>query len=293
MFGKAFRGRFDPAFGWAGDGPAESEMGARGAPMGRGPWGFGGPGWDPERGPGWGPGWGPPPFRPFWGMGRRFPFGPGMGPRMFGRGDMKFALLDLLRDRPKHGYEMIKDLEERSGGFYTPSAGTIYPTLQLLEDRGWVTAQTADGKKVYAITDAGRQAADEHRARAEDFGGPWGGRGPGHHHGHDHDHGHERGHGHGPGFGPFGREIPPELGALRRDGMEVARLLRAAVLASRGNPERLTRLRAIVERTRGDLNEFLGQPEPAASSEGAAGGAAGTEPGAKRPLGESGPVEQV
>lgn len=287
MFGKTSRGDFEPAFGWAGDGPVHGEMGARGEPAGRGPWGFGGPGWGPgsgpERGPGWGPGWGPPPFRPFWGMGRRFPFGPGMGPRMFGRGDMKYALLDLLRDRPKHGYEMIKDLEERSGGFYTPSAGTIYPTLQLLEDRGWVTAQTTDGKKVYAITDEGRRAADEHRARADEFGGPWGGRGPGHHHGHEH------GHGHGPGFGPFGREVPPELGALRRDGMEVARLLRAAVLASRDNPERLARLRAIVERTRGDLNAFLGQPEPAAAPE----GGASTQPGTERTSDGNGPVEHV
>ena len=67
---------------------------------------------------------------------------------MFGRGDLKYALLDLLQERPKHGYEMIKELESRAGGFYTPSAGAVYPTLQLLEDRGWVTAETTEGKKV-------------------------------------------------------------------------------------------------------------------------------------------------
>src|SRR6266516_4862688 len=92
----------------------------------------------------WG-GWAPR----FFGMRRRGPFGPGgpfggpggpQGPfgeghRFFGRGDVKYALLELLRERPMHGYEMIKALEEKSGGFYTPSAGTIYPTLQMLEDR--------------------------------------------------------------------------------------------------------------------------------------------------------------
>ncbi|HJT59495.1 MAG TPA: PadR family transcriptional regulator, partial [Ktedonobacteraceae bacterium] len=63
------------------------------------------------------------------------PFGPGReGGRFFGRGDMKFALLQLLQERPMHGYEMMKALEEKSGGFYTPSPGSIYPTLQMLED---------------------------------------------------------------------------------------------------------------------------------------------------------------
>ena len=66
---------------------------------------------------------------------------------------MKFALLELLRERPMYGYEMIKALEEKSGGFYSPSPGSIYPTLQMLEERGLVTAGEAEGKKVYTITD--------------------------------------------------------------------------------------------------------------------------------------------
>jgi DNA-binding PadR family transcriptional regulator len=240
-------------------------------------------------GPGGYEGWQPwarregPPFGPFigraiWRMARQFPFGPGMprgGPRMFGRGDLKYGLLALLEDRPKHGYEMIKELEERSGGFYTPSAGAVYPTLQLLEDRGWVTSQTADGKKVYSITDAGRAALAEQRQRGEERGeewnGPWGFRTHGHGHGH-HEHEHEH--------GPFGRYARPELRALRHESMEVARLMRAAVLASGGDPERLARLRAIVTHTRDELNAYLGQGGSAQSD---------TPPA---PAGEP-PVEQV
>src|SRR5579863_4637910 len=72
-------------------------------------------------------------------FGPQGPFGPmGEGQRFFGRGDVKFALLELLQERPMHGYEMMKALEERSGGFYTPSPGSIYPTLQMLEEGGYV-----------------------------------------------------------------------------------------------------------------------------------------------------------
>src|SRR5579859_3286729 len=96
----------------------------------------------------------------FFGMHRfRGPFGPGghfgpggEGPRFFGRGDMKFALLELLQERPMYGYEMMKALEEKSGGFYSPSPGSIYPTLQMLEDRGFVSSKDTEGKKVYSVT---------------------------------------------------------------------------------------------------------------------------------------------
>jgi DNA-binding PadR family transcriptional regulator len=192
-------------------------------------------------------------------MARRFGFGPGgplMRARVFGRGDLKYALLDLLKERPKHGYELIKELEEKSGGFYTPSAGAVYPTLQMLEDREWLTSSTIEGKKVYSLTDAGRSALEEHHNQSAswgEFGGPgrpgWG------EHGH-----HHHGPFGGPG-GPFAREARPELSALRRESMEVARLMRAAVLASGGDPARLARVRAIVERTKNDLNQFLGQGE--------------------------------
>ncbi len=188
---------------------------------------------------------------------------------MFGSGDLKYALMELLKERPKHGYEMIKELEEKSSGFYTPSAGAVYPTLQMLEDREWVTSETQEGKKVYTLTDAGRAALEEHQSREQSEFGPRGPRGWGEH-GHHH-------------RGPFGgpgsawREAKPELVALRHESGEVARLMRAAVLASGGDRERLARLRAIVERTKGELNEFLGQGEMPPSS---------------RPMGD-GPVENL
>src|SRR3954447_20221905 len=77
------------------------------------------------------------------------------------RGDVRSAMLALLDDRPMHGYEMIQELEERTGGRWTPSAGSIYPTLQLLEDEGLVTAEGVDGRKVYSLTDSGKEAVPE------------------------------------------------------------------------------------------------------------------------------------
>jgi DNA-binding PadR family transcriptional regulator len=81
--------------------------------------------------------------------------------RLFERGDLKYVVLDLLREKPAHGYEIIKALEERFHGFYSPSAGSVYPTLQLLEDLGYVKASEQDGKKVYTITDAGKSFLKE------------------------------------------------------------------------------------------------------------------------------------
>ncbi|MED1795520.1 PadR family transcriptional regulator [Brevibacillus nitrificans] len=79
----------------------------------------------------------------------------GHGKRFFGRGDVKYALLQLLTVQPMHGYQMMKGLEEMSGGLYRPSPGSIYPTLQMLEDRDLVRVSEVDGKKVYAITETG------------------------------------------------------------------------------------------------------------------------------------------
>ena len=87
---------------------------------------------------------------------------PGHGPsRMFEKGDLKYVILDLLKDKPRHGYEIIKEMEERFHGFYSPSAGSVYPTLQLLEDMGYVKSVEQDGKKVYTITDEGKHFLEE------------------------------------------------------------------------------------------------------------------------------------
>lgn len=84
-------------------------------------------------------------------------FGPlGAKRRFFESGEVRLAILSLLADGPKHGYELIKQLEARSGGLYRASAGAVYPTLQLLEDEGLIVSETQDGKRVYRITDEGK-----------------------------------------------------------------------------------------------------------------------------------------
>jgi DNA-binding PadR family transcriptional regulator len=69
-------------------------------------------------------------------------------------------VLALLLERPMHGYEMIQELESRTGGIWRPSPGSIYPTLQLLEDEGLIQAETSGGRKAYTLTDAGRAEAE-------------------------------------------------------------------------------------------------------------------------------------
>jgi DNA-binding PadR family transcriptional regulator len=73
------------------------------------------------------------------------------------RGDIKFILLELLCERPQHGYELIKELEARRGGFRRLSPGSVYPTLQMLSEGGYLTSEEVDGKRVYTITESGRQ----------------------------------------------------------------------------------------------------------------------------------------
>jgi DNA-binding PadR family transcriptional regulator len=76
--------------------------------------------------------------------------------RFFGAGEVRLAILSMLSERPQHGYELMRQLEERSGRIYRPSAGTIYPALQQLEDEGLIASDTQDGKKIYRLTDDGR-----------------------------------------------------------------------------------------------------------------------------------------
>ena len=83
---------------------------------------------------------------------------------MFEQGDLRYVVLRLLEEKPRHGYEIIKALEERFGGAYAPSPGTVYPTLQLLEDLGYARVMPGpEGKKVYEITDEGRAHLAENR----------------------------------------------------------------------------------------------------------------------------------
>lgn len=169
------------------------------------------------------------------GFGRRF----GMGPeRFFGRGDIKFLLLELLLERPKHGYEMIKELEGRFSGFYSPSPGSVYPTLQMLEDRGYVRSTSEDGKRVYSITEEGRTYLQAQ--------------------------GHER---------PSRRWHQPEFGAspeLRAFGREVFEFGRAVVQAARSSshdPERMARLRGVIDRARREIYAILSESGTPSTSE--------------------------
>ncbi len=137
----------------------EFDRGMRGDPRGR----RGDPGRGRGRGGHGGPGMG---------MGRGFAFD---FREMFGRraavrrGDVRSAILALLAESPMHGYQIMQELNERSGGAWRPSAGSVYPTLQLLEDEGLIRGEDRDGRRVFALTDVGKTAA----AKAQEAGAPW------------------------------------------------------------------------------------------------------------------------
>lgn len=76
--------------------------------------------------------------------------------RFFDNGEVRLAILSLLEDGPKHGYQLIKEMQERSHGIYRASAGTVYPTLQQLEDEGMIESEKKDGRRVHTLTDLGR-----------------------------------------------------------------------------------------------------------------------------------------
>jgi DNA-binding PadR family transcriptional regulator len=147
---------------------------------------------------------------------------------------MRYVLLDALRDGPKHGYEIIKWLEERTNGAYAPSPGGVYPTLQLLGDLGLVRAGQDDDRRVYALTDAGRAALDEH---AEVIGHFWsrftGSADP--------------------------RVRHPELGFLRDELDELARTVWAGARPAMGRGDQATvrAIRAAVERCKNEVRELI------------------------------------
>jgi DNA-binding PadR family transcriptional regulator len=166
---------------------------------------------------------------PFIGAGV-FPWGRGgRWGRFFGAGEIRLALLSMLESGPKHGYELMKELETKSGGIYKASAGAIYPALQQLEDEGMVTSDQAAGKRTYSLTDAGKQELQNESEtvktiwqRAERAGewGPW--------------------------IGPEGAEV-------MRPAAEVMKTaLRAATRGSHDS-ERIAKIREILERTKREI----------------------------------------
>lgn len=85
-----------------------------------------------------------------------------------GRGEVRTAVLALVAEQPMHGYQIIREIDERTNGAWKPSAGSVYPTLQLLADEGLITAEESNGRKVYSLTEAGREEVAENGTAA-----PW------------------------------------------------------------------------------------------------------------------------
>ena len=145
--------------------------------------------------------------------------------RRAGRGDVRAAVLALLAEEPKHGYQIIRDIEERSGGAWKPSAGSVYPTLQLLTDEGLVSSEESGGRKTYALTAAGREVADAEGATA------W--------------------------TGATAEESETSRTALPKAGIELAQA--AAQLGRTGSPGQLQEGVAVLEDARRKLYAILAQ----------------------------------
>jgi DNA-binding PadR family transcriptional regulator len=134
--------------------------------MAGGPWKGGQ--WKGRKGPGpWGGGfggsWGG------WWPGPPGPPGPPRGPKA-GRGDVRASILALLREGPRNGYQIMTDIEERSGGAWRPSPGAVYPALSQLADEGLIAGQESGGRRTFALTEAGREYVEQHPEMAR---GAW------------------------------------------------------------------------------------------------------------------------
>ena len=164
-FGPPFGGPFGPG------GPRGRGRGWGRGPEGEGPEGFDAvqvPGEDPGPGP-WGPG-GPRGRRGGPGGRGRGPGGRGHGrggPGRRSRGDVRLAILALLREEPRHGYQIIQEISERSGGSWKPSPGSVYPTVAQLADEGLVHTEKESGRTVVHLTEAGRTFTEEHAAELD------------------------------------------------------------------------------------------------------------------------------
>jgi len=148
------------------------------------------------------------------------------------RGDIKFLLLELLSEAAGHGYDLIKRIETRYGGFRRLSPGSVYPTLQLLEDGGYVTSEMTEGKRVYTITEEGQKLLAERSEQAAS-GSPW------------------------DAFRSAMVGNLPELHQLRQAATELA----GAVfqVARSGNVDRINRVRELLDRTKREIYAILAE----------------------------------
>jgi len=117
-----------------------------------------------KRGRGWGAAWGPEGFAIGGDQGWGDIFRAG---RTLAAGDIRLIVLALLAEKPRHGYDIIKEIEERTHGFYGPSPGVVYPTLTYLEEVGYASVESEGTKKLYSITAAGREHLAANRAEAD------------------------------------------------------------------------------------------------------------------------------
>jgi DNA-binding PadR family transcriptional regulator len=184
-----------------------------GGQHGRGPFGGRHGGWGGPGGPGW----------------------PGGRDRLE-RGMLRYVILDVLSDGPKHGYEIIKQLEERTAGRYSPSPGALYPTLQYLEDLGLVKSNQEEDRRVYQLTDAGRAELEEHKSHTESF---W-----------------SRFH-QGVPSGAVLHEVNFLRDAVGDLNRTVGGALRAAAMA--GNTDTVRKIRQALERTQNEIREIVAQ----------------------------------
>ena len=148
------------------------------------------------------------------------------GGQRMGRGDVRAAVLALLAEKPMHGYQIIHEIEERSGGAWKPSPGSVYPTLQLLADEGFIVAEESNGRKTYSLTDEGRQVADA----AADHPAPW---------------------------EAHNARESSRASALPRAGIDLAQA--AAQVGRSGNPEQVKQAVAVLEEARRKLYAILAQ----------------------------------
>ncbi|KRE82731.1 PadR family transcriptional regulator [Arthrobacter sp. Soil764] len=142
-----------------------------------------------------------------------------------GKGEVRAAVLALLAERPMHGYQIIREIEERSGGSWKPSAGSVYPTLQLLADEGSISAEESNGRKIYSLTEAGRE-----EVAAQHGSAPWD---P------------------AAGMGSGG------IGSLPKAGIELAQA--AAQVGRTGSPEQVQQAVAVLDEARRRLYSILAQ----------------------------------
>jgi DNA-binding PadR family transcriptional regulator len=166
-------------------------------------------------------------------MWRKFAFGE-FPPPFLARGAVKFIILDLLKDKPKHGYEIMKDMEAKGGGLYAASPGSVYPTLQMLEEMGYVNSRPEGSKKVYEITPEGRKYLAESQETVEDIPNPL--------------------------SMPFAPLLQPEVRDTIQEfhGLFIT-LVRAARTKRLHRPEQFQQVRDILARSRKEIEDLLGK----------------------------------